>query len=569
MSKKENIAQFIWGIKDEVLRGLFKPHEYGQVILPFTVLRRLDSVIESDKDKIIKLHSEWKKKVDDPTPIILNKIKKNFYNYSNYDLKRLGQDSQNINNNFKVYLNSFSKNVSDIIDNFEIEDPIKRLNENGRLFIFIEKFAQVDLSPSKISNFEMGQIFEELIRGFSEISNETSGEHYTPRDVIKLLVSLIFSENYSKLKKLPVVSIFDCCCGTGGMLTIAKETLHEEINKNIKTFLFGQELNPETYAICKSDMLITGDDPLNIRHGDSLDNDKFKDMKFQYMITNPPYGEDWKSAKEFILNESRDKAGRFFAGLPRITDGQLLFVQHLISKMDPTGSRIGIVLNGSPLFIGDAESGESEIRKYIIENDLLVSIIALPDQMFFNTGIPTYIWILSNKKSLKRKGKVQLIDAKSFYKGMRKSLNKKRKEITERDKEKILNLFYKFEENQFVKIIPNKHFSFFKLTVREPLTKNGSLMKDKKDKIIIDKSKRAFFERVSYTENIDEYLKREVYPNLPNAYIDRSKNKIGYDINFTKYFPPKVKSKKLNDIKTKLKSLEKNINKSFSILSDD
>ena len=300
MSNYQKLSTFIWGVADDALRGLFKPHEYGQIILPFTVLRRLDSIIEPKKDDIIRLHNEWKDKTDFPTPIILNKLKIKFYNNSKYDLKRLTQDPQTIYKNFQNYLSGFSENIDDIIENFQIDKHIEKLNKNDRLFILIEKFSSADLSPSQISNYEMGQLFEELLRLFSEMSNETSGEHYTPRDVVKLLVELIFAEEKNKLKKSKVVSLFDCCCGSGGMLSLGKEWLQKNIDKKIKTFLFGQELNPETFALCKADMLITDEDPENIKYGNSLDNDHFKDKKFQYMITNPPYGISWKSEENFI-----------------------------------------------------------------------------------------------------------------------------------------------------------------------------------------------------------------------------------------------------------------------------
>ena len=417
---------------------MFKQHEYGDVILPFTVLRRLDCVLESQKDEVVNLYTEYKEKVDDPTPIILSKVKSTFFNYSKYDLNRLKSDPQNIHRNFQNYLGGFSENVVDIIENFGFEKPVEKLNKNNRLYQLIDKFTEIDLHPDKISNHEMGTVFEELLRKFSEMSNETSGEHYTPRDVVRLLVSLVFSPDKDDLQgEGKVRSIFDPCCGTGGMLTIGKEWVRENISNDVRFNLSGQELNPQTFSICKSDFLITGEDPDKIKLGSSLSDDNFEGKKFDYMITNPPFGVSWKSEKGFIEEESKNPLGRFTVGTPRTSDGSLLFLQHLISKMKPEGSRIGIVFNGSPLFTGDSGSGESEIRKWIIENDWLECVVSLPDQLFFNTGISTYIWIVSNTKKPNRKGKVQLIDGSSYFKMMKKSLGSKRKFIDDEQRHYI------------------------------------------------------------------------------------------------------------------------------------
>jgi type I restriction enzyme M protein len=318
--------------------------------------------------------------------------------------------------NFQNYLGGYSENVVEIIENFQLEKPVEKLNKSNRLFQFVEKFSEIDLHPDNISNHQMGQIFEELLRKFSEMSNETSGEHYTPRDVVRLLVSLVFSEDDDDLQgEGKVRSIFDPCCGTGGMLTIGKEWVWNNINDKVDFRLLGQELNPQTFSICKSDMMITGENPENIRQGSSLSEDRFQGERFDYMVTNPPFGVSWNSEKDFVETESENPQGRFSKGTPRVSDGSLLFLQHMISKMEDKGSRIGIVFNGSPLFTGDSGSGESEIRKWIIENDWLECIVSLPDQLFFNTGISTYVWIVSNKKSGKRQGKVQLIDGSSFF----------------------------------------------------------------------------------------------------------------------------------------------------------
>ena len=417
------ISSFIWSVCDDLLRGLFKQHEYGDVILPFVVLRRLDCVLEPSKEKVIELYEKYSKKIDDPTPILLNEIGLSFYNYSRYDLQRLKQDHLNISLNFNNYLNGFSPNVREIIEHFQLEKPIDRLNKNGKLYQLVETFTSVDLHPDNVDNHTMGLIFEELLRRFSEMSNETSGEHYTPRDEVRLLVSLVFSGSKDDLKgEGKVRSLFDCCCGTGGIISIGKSWILDNVNPHIEINLYGQELNPQTYSVCKSDMLISGENPNNIKLGSSLSNDHFQGMKFDYMMSNVPFGVSWKGEQDFIENESQNPNGRFFVGTPRISDGSLLFLQHMISKMEPKGSRIGIILNGSPLFTGDSGSGESEIRKWIIENDWLECIVQLPDQLFFNTGITTYIWIVSNNKQEQRKGKIQLIDGSNFFMIMKKSL---------------------------------------------------------------------------------------------------------------------------------------------------
>jgi type I restriction enzyme M protein len=560
MSNNYNqISSFIWSVCDDVLRGLFKQHEYGDVILPFTVLRRLDCVLEPHKDEVFNIYEKYRAKLDDPTPIIKNRINTSFFNHSKYDFTRLKSDPQNIYINFQNYLGGFSDNVIEIIEDFQLEKPVEKLNKNNRLFILIDKFTEIDLHPDKISNRDMGYIFEELLRKFSEMSNETSGEHYTPRDVVRLLVSLIFSEDKDDLQgEGKIRSIFDPCCGTGGMLTIGKEYVHQNINTKLNLRLLGQELNPYTYSICKSDMLITGEDPNNIKLGSNLSNDQFRGDKFDYMITNPPFGVSWKSEKEFIENEKQNPYGRFSVGTPRTSDGSLLFLQHMISKMEDRGSRIGIVLNGSPLFTGDSGSGESEIRKWIIENDWLECIVALPDQMFFNTGISTYIWIVTNKKSERRKGKVQLINGSSFFKQMRKSLGSKRKEITEENRNTIVEHYLNFEENEYSKIYPNEFFGYTKVTIEQPLMKNGAIVADKQGNPKPDPEKRDY-ERVPLLDDIGEYYQREVKPHLPDSWMDRTKDKVGYEINFTKYFYKYKPLRSLEEITQDLLRLDKEI----------
>ncbi len=537
MSNHQDLSNLIWTTCDDILRGLFKPHEYGDVVLPFVVLRRLDCVLEPQKDKVLELWSQYKDKVKDPTPIILNQIGTTFFNTSKFDLRRLKQDPQNIYLNFNNYLNGYDEGVREIIENFQLEKPIEKLHKNNRLFKLVEMFSEVDLHPNKVDNRQMGMVYEELLRKFSEMSNETSGDHYTPRDIVRLLVSLLFTGEEDNLKGEGIVrSMFDPCSGTGGILTQGKEWVRENINSKVDFILFGQELNPQTYSICKSDMMLLGENPNNIKLGSSLSNDKFQGKKFDYQITNPPFGVSWKSEQEFVENESSNPLGRFSVGTPRVSDGSLLFLQHMISKMEDKGGRIGIVFNGSPLFTGDSGSGESEIRKWIIENDWLECIVGLPDQMFFNTGISTYIWIVSNRKPKKRQGKVQLINGSDFFQIMKKSLGSKRKFMTEDHMNQITKTYKDFIENDYSKIFDNEYFGYTKVVIEQPLTdEKGTVVKDKQGNPKPDGSMRDF-ERIPLTEDVKEYYNREVKPHLPNSWMDRDKDKIGYEINFTKYF---------------------------------
>ena len=558
-----NIESFIWGISDDVLRGLFKQHEYGDVILPFLVLRRLDCVQEEYKDEIVELYNELKDKFDDPSDIIHTKLSINFSNHSRFDLKRLVKEPSKLNENLNEYLRSFSPNVQDIVQNFGLQKHIEKLEENDSLYILIEKFSEVNLHPSKVDNHLMGSIFEELLRKFSEISNETSGEHYTPRDIVNLLVSLVFSSEIDELSKPnKIVSLYDPCCGTGGMLTVGKRWIRENVSKDVEVNMFGQELNSQTYSICKSDFLITNEQPEHIKLGSTLSKDGYQDTnrKFDYMICNPPYGVSWKKDEKYVKNESKELCGRFSVGTPRTNDGQLLFLQHMISKMEPSGSRIGIVLNGSPLFSGDAGSGESEIRKWIIENDWLECIVQLPDQMFFNTGITTYFWIITNKKSEERKGKVQLIDGSSFYNEMKKSLGSKRKEISIQQSDELFNIYKSFEEGEFCKIYSNNFFGYTKVVVEQPLKDNGEVVTNKKGELKPDLTKRDH-ERVPLSDDINEYFDREVNPHLENSWMDRTKDKVGYEINFSKYFYKFSIQRSPEEIANELQVLNDDINR--------
>lgn len=432
----ENFNQktsMIWNVAD-ILRGGWKQHEYQDVILPLVVLKRLDSILTDTKQAVLNKNDEYQGKINDLDPILKRTSKVEFYNISAYDFKLLLSDPKNIAKNFRLYINGFSKNIQDIFEKFNFNVQLERLEGGDMLFLVIQELNKIDLHPSKVDNYQMGHIFEELLRKFSEMSNETAGEHYTPRDVINTMVEILLSPDAKELKKPHVIKkIYDPACGTGGMLTTAKDYIIDKVNKEADIFLYGQELNSVTYAIAKSDILIKGENPDLIRGGEkdhslasTLSNDQFFGEVFDYGISNPPYGVDWKKDKDAVDREaSRGYAGRFGAGTPRISDGQLLFMEHLVSKMKPEsdgGSRIAVVHNGSPLFTGDAGSGESEIRRWILEKDLLETIVALPDQLFYNTGINTYLWFVSNRKSKARKGKVQLIDARNFYKKMRKSL---------------------------------------------------------------------------------------------------------------------------------------------------
>ncbi len=475
-------AGLIWSIA-ELLRGSWKQHEYQDVILPFTVLRRLDCVLEKTKSAVLLKANQLQGKVN-PAPIIQKLTSLSFYNTSEYDFQKLLDDQHHLEKNLHHYINGFSENILDIFEKFEFEKHLRRLSGGNTLFEIVKRFSQVDLHTDAVSNADMGTVFEELLRKFAEMTGETAGEHYTPRDAIELMVEILFCPDKKLMQKQHLVkTVYDPCCGTGGMLTVSKDHIHRVINPDVDVHLYGQELNPISYAICKSEMLIKGEDPENIKGGDqdrsiasTLTNDQWAHMRFDYLLANPPYGVEWKLDKEAVEREAaHGYAGRFGAGLPRISDGQLLFLQHMVSRMremDKGGSRIAVVSNGSPLFTGDAGSGESEIRRWLLENDWLEAIVALPDQMFYNTGISTYLWFLTNRKEDKRKGKVQLIDARNCSSKMRKSLGNKRNEIKDTDRQKILSLFESFEDNESSKIFKTTDFAFRQITVERPLRLN-------------------------------------------------------------------------------------------------
>ena len=631
------ISGFIWGIADSVLRGTYRRNEYQKVILPFTVLKRFDSVLEYSKKDVVDTYEANKSRTGVLAPILMSKsVDENgrelgFYNYSRFDFETLLQDPDNIEENIKFYINSYSNNVKNILENFDIERQIEKLSRANILYLLIKKFNEtsLDLSPKNISNHDMGTIFEELIRKFSETSNEEAGEHFTPRDVVKLMTELLFAEEGESSGSIKLV--YDPACGTGGMLTSCQEFINKS-NPDIDVVLYGQEINDEIYAICKADMLMKGEDAENIKGPSStLSDDQLKDNKFDYMISNPPYGRDWEQDKEVVDAEAeKGFDGRFGAGLPRKSDGQLLFIQHMISKMKDNGkSRIAVITNGSPLFTGDAGSGESNIRKWIFENDYLEALIALPDQLFFNTGIGTYVWVLTNEKTPQREGKVQLIDAREEYVGMRKSLGNKRHTLPEESINKIIDTYQDFTESDKVKIFDNDDFGYTKITVERPMQLNYQVTPERLEnlysynqfkKLAESKSedpeikmaeeeegkkqqeaikeelltigdelytdwdtfetkvknalksfdlKPAFIknvieklsehddtaeyvtdrsgkpkadsnlrdtEKIPLVQNIDDYFEDEVLKYYSDAWYDESKNKIGYEINFTQYF---------------------------------
>ncbi len=477
----KELAGFIWSIAD-LLRGNYRQSDYGKVILPFTVLRRLDCIIEPNKAEFDKAYDEQKKRFngDVPAPVINSISKGSFYNTSRFTLRSLLDDPSQIKKNLDKYIEGYSDNVRDIMGHFEIDKQIAKLDSDDLLYMVVQRFCSkdIDLHPDRVTNTEMGYAFEELIRRFAELSNETAGEHFTPREVIDLMVKIIFNgerENQLLTDESKIYKIYDPACGTGGMLSESEHFLNE-LNTSIKTVLFGQEINPESSAICTSDMIIKGQNIDHIIYGDTLRNDGLKDEKFDYMLCNPPFGVEWKKQEKEVKQENQLQGhnGRFGAGLPRINDGSLLFLQTMLSKMIPNkdnegGSRVAIVFNGSPLFTGSAGSGESNIRKWIIENDWLEAVIALPNDLFYNTGIATYIWVLTNRKEQKRKGKVQLINASGFSEKMRKSLGSKRNLITDNQIDEITRIYGKFEQNGLTKIFDNDDFGYERITVESPL----------------------------------------------------------------------------------------------------
>lgn len=585
MTNQKVDVGFIWRITDDVLRDAFKKNEIGDVLLPFVVIRRLDCMLEAVNKNVREAYNKFHDKVsEDKLDPILKKAANGltYYNTSKHTLHSLKDEPQYIEINFNNYINGFNPEVRDILESFQFDKVIARLVKNRLLYEMIDAICKVDLHQEKIDNHSMGYVFEELIRISNEQSNETAGEHFTPRDVIALMNAIIFTPEKDEFCKTGIIrTIFDPACGTGGMVNLGKnyvlDTVCEDSKHKPTIQTFGQELNEQSCAIAKSEALISGEDPRDVKHGNSFTDDQFQGKSFHYMMANPPYGVTWKKDRDFILNEALNPAGRFYAGTPRTSDGQLLFLQHMISKMDQnSGSRIGVVTNGSPLFTGDAGSGESDIRKWIIENDWLECIIALPKDLFYNTGINTYIWFLSNKKEENRKGKVQLINGNAtvvtgtnnkgkeqtdhvFARSNKKSLGNKRNEFTQDHIDALLELYINFEENQYCKIFDNDDFGYFQITVEQPLYKDGKMVMSKGNPK--PDSKKRDKENIPLNQDIETYFDKEVLPHVQEAWIDYDKTRIGYEINFTKYFYEYKSLDPAHEIKDKIIDLEKDITK--------
>ncbi|MEE3808249.1 class I SAM-dependent DNA methyltransferase [Lysinibacillus fusiformis] len=651
-------VSFIWSIA-EILRGPYKPEDYGKIVLPLAVLRRFDCVLESTKEDVLAKAEQFASMSEEAREPILNRAsQQSFHNTSQYDFNKLLSDSDNIADNLRDYINGFSKVARDIMEHFEFDRQIDKLDQNNLLYLTIKRFSEIDLHPETVSNIEMGYIFEELIRRFNE--NAEAGDHYTPREVIRLMTHLLFLHDDASILTKPGLTqtLYDAAAGTGGMGSVAQEYL-SKVNPTAHLEFFGQEINPESYAICKADLLIKGEDARNIRLGNTLSNDQFPRDKFDYLISNPPYGVDWKSYQKPIVDEHEQQGfdGRFGPGTPRSSDGQLLFLLHLLSKMkpvtaeNPQGSRLAIIMNGSPLFTGDAGSGESEIRRYVLENDLVEGIVALPNDLFYNTGIATYIWILTNNKAPLAKGKVRLVNAVDFSKKMKKSMGSKRNEITEDQLAEIVRLYGAAQPNEYVKIFDNEDFGYSKITVERPLRLNFQVTEERLARVIEEKGfanltiskkkgdaghaeieagkelqtqiievlrtlqsdelyknrevftkvvKDAFkkagvtvgapvlkailaglsekdetadvcmknkadiepdadlrdTESVSLKENIEDYFAREVLPHVPNAWIDYTKTKIGYEIPFTRQFYKYTALRSSTEIMDEIRALE-------------
>ena len=608
---QSNLSSLIWSVAD-LLRGDFRQSEYGRVILPFTVLRRLDCVLEPTKAAVLDEFEARQAAGVNPDPFVRRKSGHGFYNTSKLDLPKLMGDQDNIAANILAYVDDFSPEVADIFECFDFADQIERLIKANLLYLVTEKFAGFDLHPDRVDNMQMGLVFEELIRKFAEASNDTAGEHFTPREVIRLMVNLIFAEDDDALSgPAPVRTIYDPAAGTGGMLSIADEHLND-MNPNASLTMYGQELNDLSYAICKADMLIKGQDVGNMVAGNTLSDDGHPGTKFDYMLSYPPFGVEWKKVQKAVKEEHEQQGfnGRFGPGLPRVSDGSLLFLMHLLSKMRPArdgGSRFAIVLNGSPLFTGSAGSGESEIRRYVLENDLVEAIVGLPTDMFYNTGIATYVWVLSNKKPEDRKGHVQLIDASNFWQKMRKSLGSKRREMNAEHIDIVSKLYGDCVEAQLATIfdadgkeldreivpedheppqapdggkvklkplslvLPNAAFGFRQITVERPQRdEHGEIVLGTrgkaKGKPQADASLRDT-ETVPLTEDIQAYFGREVLPHAPDAWIDHDKTRVGYEIPFNRHFYVFEPPRDLAEIDAELMEVTKNIQRMLTELA--
>jgi type I restriction enzyme M protein len=656
----KNHADLIWSVAD-LLRGDYKQSEYGKVILPLTVIRRLDCVLEPTKQAVLERHKQLAGKIENVEPVLEAVVDDQFYNTSPLSFTKLLDDPDNIKESLRLYIGGFSPAAKDVIEKFEFEGQIDRLARANVLYQVVGRFAEVDLHPAMVSNTEMGYLYEELIRKFSELSNETAGEHFTPREVIRLMVDLLFIDDADGVltKRGIVKTICDPACGTGGMLSVAEDYLRE-LNPKGRLEVFGQELNAETYAICRSDMMLKGQNASHIAYGNSFSEDHHEGERFDYLLANPPFGVEWKKVEAEVRREAETMGfgGRFGAGLPRINDGSFLFLQHMIAKMKPPeegGSRVAIVFNGSPLFTGAAGSGESEIRRWIIENDWLEAVVALPDQLFYNTGISTYFWVVTNRKAPERRGKVQLVDAREHFVKMRKSLGEKRKEISKAQIEEIVGLYGDFKDGEKVKIFPNEAFGFLRITVERPLQLRwevtdetiavalaasavqklpedvqaavqklleqhrgkqfeverdvvdllsqaiadlglakaalkaiwgGLAVRDEEAPAITDRQGNPKpdpelrdhenvplpaepvqyeedptdrFATLGYRTAIDDYMRDEVLPYVPDAWVDYEKTKIGYEIPLTRHFYKYVPPRPLKEIDAEIKALEDEI----------
>ena len=572
------ISSFLWGTAD-LLRSSFKQHQYGDIILPFTVMRRLDVVLEPTKQKVLEAAAK-------PLPQALRDtmLKQaagvDFYNTSKFTMGGLLSDADGIRENLTKYVTSFSPEIADIFDKFKIFDVIKDLDDTDLLFLVVERFCspKVDLSPASVSNADMGDIYEELIRRFSEVSNETAGEHFSPRDGLRLAAELLVVGEMDELSQPNrIVKVCDPCAGTGGALTVFADRV-AEINPQATVVTYAQEINGQSYAICKSDTILKGGNVANVHLGDTLADDQMPGETFAFQVSNPPYGVDWKKSQKAVKDE-HDKlgfAGRFGAGLPRISDGQLLFVQHMVAKMrapEDGGGRIAVFLNGSPLFTGAAGSGESEVRRFLLQHDLVDAIVAMPNDFFFNTGIATYIWVLDNTKEERRRGKVQLINANGIYSKMRKSLGSKRNEFSDDQIDHIIELYTDFDQAdpKLSKVFDNDDFGYVTVDVRQPqYDENGRPVRNARGKLVPDKDKNDT-ENIPLKEDVAEYMAREVLPYAPDAWIEPRKQKkgqllelrdggtVGYEIPFTRHFYEYTPLRPSTEILAEIRELEASI----------
>ena len=567
-------SNLIWAIAD-LIRDFYKPHEYGKVILPMTVIKRFNDTLAPTKAKVLETYDKVKH-LEVINGFLETASGYQFYNTSVYDFEKLVNDSEHIEENFRDFLNGFSDNVLDILENFDFDREITKLANNGMLFLIIEAFnrPQAYMGVDKISAVDMGYIFEDLIKRFSESYDEDAGAHFTSRDIIYLMTDLLVAEDKDALIEEGVTkTVYDMTMGTSQMLTCMTERL-TQLDADADVTVFGQELNPETYAIAKADMLIRGGNSDNMRKGNTLSDDKFSGYKFDYIISNPPFGVDWKVEKKAVEDEAKlGDNGRFAVGLPKISDGQMLFDLNGIAKLKDDG-RMAIIHNGSSLFTGSAESGESEIRRYMLENDWLDAIVQLSNDVFYNTGITTYIWIISKNKPVHRQGKVQLIDASKMVVARRKSLGNKRNDITDADREVIVKAYGEFADAIYEsdgkvcesKIFNNEDFGFNRIQIESPLYENGVIVtKGKKNTPVADASKRDF-ENVPLVEDIDRYFDREVKPYNTEAWIEKSKTKVGYEIPFTRYFYKYEAPEYSEDIEKRLSVLESDIMASLTKL---